>query len=206
MHKFFVCLTIGMLATVNGCGQSESAPAQQANSPSKNASSSTNSNVQPTDPIAKVAYEFFEAVLASNKDAARAKLTSLAVQRMNEVGMDFLLPVSESSKFSVNGVELIEEDMAAVDTVLTEVDTKGQTVKEEITVVLRLENGKWGVMGVVTFLGPNQQVVDGFNFEKPDQPFNPATFADSSTAESSKPSKTVPQQATRPAAQDPFRQ
>ena len=202
MRKLFVGLIVGVLVTANGCGQSDSTPAQQASSP-------TGSATPPTDPVALVAYNFFDAVLASDRDAARAQLTSVAVQRMAELGMDFLLPISESSKFSVGEAVVIEEGMAAVDTVLTEVDaTTGQPVREEITVVLRLDQGKWGVMGVVTGMGQNEQL-DGFNFEKPDQPFTATTFDPESKdniAGGSSPSSIVPQQAARPAAQDPFRQ
>lgn len=201
MHKFFVGMMIVAVASISGCGSADPSSNQSAGS-------SPSGDARPSDPIAKVAYDFFDAVLASDRDAARAQLTPLAVQRMAALGMDFLLPVSESSKFTVGEAVQIEEGMAAVDTILTEPDASGKLLQEEITVVLKLQSGKWGVMGVVTGMGPNEQI-DGFNFEMPDQPFSPASFEPESTiniAEGGQPTNSVPQQATLPNAQDPFRQ
>lgn len=201
MNKAFVCLLVGILVSSIGCGASDAPSNQQASSSSGGAG-------VPTDAVAAVAHKFFSAVLTSDRDTARAQLTSVAVRRMAELGMDFLLPISENSKFTIGETTVIEEGMAAVDTVLTEVDAAGQPVREEITVVLRLDQGKWGVMGVVTGMGANQQI-DGFNFEKPDQPFSPSSFESESTtniASGQPASNAIPQQAQRPNAADPFRQ
>ncbi|MEM8944811.1 MAG: hypothetical protein AAGD11_06470 [Planctomycetota bacterium] len=202
MQKSIVGLMIVMLTTIGCGGQDATAPATpQAVRPKSQ-------SAPPSDPIARVAYDFFDAVLTSDRDAARAQLTTVAVRRLAELGMDFLLPVSESSSFRVGPAQVIEEGMAAVDAILTEADASGEPIREEITVVLRLERGRWGVMGVVTGMGPNEQL-DGFNFEKPDQPFNESSFDRQPTtniASSPPPTNTVPQQAVRPRAKDRLRQ
>lgn len=199
MSKSLVATLIVMMGTF-GCGSGDSAPATIATNQGA-------SNGSQNDPIAEVAYNFFDAVLASDKDKARAQLTPLAVQRMAELGMDFLLPVSESSKFTVGKSDIIEGNMAAVDAVLTEVDQSGQPIREEITVVLKRTGNAWGVMGVVTGMATGEQI-DGFNFEKPDQPFSASTFGEQPTtniASGAAPTSSADQQATRPAAEDPFR-
>lgn len=188
--------------TALGCGSADSTTAPPV------AKAKTSTSPAPSDPIAQVAYQFFDAVLTSNRDAARQQLTPLAVRRMNELGLDFLLPLSESSKFSIGTTEVIDEHMAAVDSIVTEVDASGQTIREKITVVLRMDQGRWGVMGVVTGMGANEQL-DGFNFEKPDQPFSASSFDPETTtniASGSTQQNSIPQQAARPQAQDPFRQ
>ena len=195
MQNYFVGLLICTIALATGCGKSAS-PAQQQIS-----SAPTN------DPIARIAYEFLEAVRSSDNDAARSKLTPLAIQRMAELGMDFMLPISENAQFSVSKADLIEADIAAVDTVWTEIDTDGQAIREELTVVLKRNQGRWGIMAVLAGMGPNQ-APDGIDFEKPNQPFNFAALAadpDAANATAA-PSQSVPQQAVRPTGQDPFRQ
>jgi len=193
MHKFFICLMIGVWAVAIGCGKSSSTPVQPA--------SASPSSAHPNDPIALIAYEFLDAVRASNNDAARARLTPLAVRRMAELGMDFLLPISESAQFSVSKADYIEDDIAAVDTVWTETDANGQVQREELTVVLKRNDGQWGIMAVLAGMGSNQEP-DGIDFEKPNQPFNFAALAEGPSPNGN----AVPQQASRPLAQDPFRQ
>ncbi|MGI9430449.1 MAG: hypothetical protein ACR2NM_17445 [Bythopirellula sp.] len=195
MQKFLLGLLIGSVMLVTGCAKSASPVQQQAGRPPTN------------DPIALIAYEFLEAVRSSDNDTARAKLTPLAIQRMAELGMDFMLPISETAQFSVSNAELIEADIAAVDTVWTEIDASGQPFREELTVVLKSNQGRWGIMAMLAGMGPNQEP-DGIDFEKPNQPFNFAALASEPAAggATSVPSNSVPQQATRPAGQDPFRQ
>lgn len=199
MHRFCVGMLIGTLLVFSGCGKSPTSSEQQVASPPAGA--------PPTDPIATIAYDFLEAVRSSDNEAARAKLTPLAIQRMAELGMDFLLPISKGAQFSVSKAELIENDIAAVDTIWTEVDAGGQPFREELTVVLKLGEGRWGIMAVLSGMGPNQEP-DGIDFEKPDQPFNFAALASKPAAvgATTPASNSTPQQATLPAAQDPFRQ
>jgi len=189
MWMMMICLFV----VTQGCGKTDSDSAPQANSP--------RANTPPNDPIALIAYEFLDAVRASNNDAARARLTPLAVQRMAELGMDFELPMSESAEFSVSKADLFQTNMAAVDTVWTEIDAQGKTQREDLTVVLKYGNGQWAIMAVLAGIG-NGQDPDGIDFEKPDQPLS---FSDLTGTLPS--NKRTPQQAARPAsAQDPFLQ
>ena len=194
MYRSFVGLLICTLIVAAGCGKSSNSPNPQASSP-------------PNDPIGKIAFEFLDAVRSSNNDAARSKLTPLAIQRMAELGMDFMLPISEGARFSVSTADLIEDNIAAVDTIWTETDANGQTMQEELTVVLKLNEGRWGIMAVLAGMGTNEQP-DGIDFEKPNQPFNFAALAAEPAASgtTTTPASSVPQQATRPTAQEPLRQ
>ena len=183
MHKHLtMLLTISLLIVAQGCGNSSGDPSGQA---------STGSSA-PNDLIAQTVHEFLEAVRTGDTQIASARLTPLALQRISENDMTFAPPASETAKFTIGQVEMIEADKAIVESIWTELDTEGQPYDEKMTWALRLGEGQWRISGMAAEIGPDQPAVV-MDFENPDQRVAPSTAA-------------ATQQATRPAAQDPFRQ
>jgi len=187
MVKFLpVLLTIVLLTVTQGCGNSGGTSSGQ----------STTSG----DPIAQVVHEFLEAVRTGNTPVASSRLTPLALQRIRENDMTFAPPASDTASFSVGKIEMIEADKAIVESVWSERDADGQSYSEKMTWALRLGAGQWRISGMAAEIGPNQPPVV-MDFENPGQ-----LVAPPNTAGTQAPTNSVPQQATRPVAQDPFRQ
>jgi len=192
MHKYLsMLLVIGLLTVTQGCGNSGSAPTVQATSSSAGSA--------PDASIAQVAKVFLEAVRSGNSAVAAAQLTPLAQQRMREADMDFELLANAAAKYEIGRIEKLEPGEAIVESVWTEPGANGQTQQEQWTLALQSIEGQWRILGIVAETGPNQPSVV-MDFENPDQPV--ATPAN--TARTAQPASTVPQQATRPSAQDPF--
>lgn len=199
MHKFLsILLVISLFAVTQGCGKSSPAPTGQT--------ASSTASVAPDESISQVAEVFLDAIRSGNSVVAASQLTPLAQQRMREADMDFELLANPAAKYQIGRVEKLEADEAIVETVWTEPDADGQTQQEQWTLALQSIEGQWRILGIVAETGPNQPPVV-MDFEDPGQPVTaPANTAPANTAGTTPPTNTVPQQATRPTAQDPFRQ
>jgi len=194
MHKrLSMLLTISLLTVAQGCGDSSSTPAGQAPSPTVGVASD--------ESISQVAKIFLEAVRSGNSTVAASQLTPLAQQRMREADMDFEILANDAATYQIGQVEKLEADEAIVETVWTEPDAEGQAQQEQWTLALQNIEGQWRILGIVAETGPNQPPVV-MDFENPGQPVVPPA----NTAGTTPSPNTVPQQATRPTAQDPFRQ
>jgi len=196
MHKFLaILLTVGLLTLAQGCGNSSSSPAGQATS---QADSKSN--------IAQVASEFLEAIRTGNSTAANAQLTPIAQQIMRQEDMGFDLLANSTATYRVHQVNLIEADEAGVESVWTELGADGKPQQEQWTLGLQRIEGQWRIRGIIADMGPGQQPVL-MDFENPGQVAAPANTAGAPpTNNPPTANNSVPQQATRPRAQDPFRQ
>ena len=187
---FAICLFV----VAQGCGSSSTAPSGQASNTTGGGASDAS--------ISQVAQVFLEAVRTGNSSVAASQLTPLAQQRMREAKMDFELLANDAASYQIGQVERLEADEAIVETVWTEPTADGQTQQEQWTLALQNFEGQWRILGIVAETGANQPPVV-MDFENPGQPATaPANTA--GTATSGK--ETSPRQATRPVAQDPFRQ
>lgn len=144
--------------------------------------------------ISRVVTNFLEAVRRGDTNGASAQLTPLALRRINENNMTISPPASETAKFQVGTVEVIEGDKAIVESVWSDLDVDGQQYNQHTTWALRLGQGQWRISGMAEDMGPNQEpmIID---FE------NPAALAPPSQ-QGNNPSA---RQATQP-ADDPFQQ
>jgi|GEM_PF-1400002 len=193
MPKYvMMLLAIGLLVVTEGCGNSSSTPTGQVNA---TASDSTSDET-----IVEVARTFLEAVRTGNSADATAQLTPLAQQRMRAADMDFELLASPTASYQVGRVERLEAGEAIVESLWIEPDANGQSQQENWTLALQRndQEGSWNILGIVAEMGAGQPPVV-MDFEKPGQIASPTNTA-------SAPQRSVPQQATRPVAQDPFRQ
>jgi hypothetical protein len=188
-------LTMSLLAVAQGCGESNTARLGQMSAPTDSESSGA---------ITQVAREFLEAIRVGDSAAASSCLTPIAQQVMRQEDMGFDLLANSTATYRVEEVDHITVDEAGVDTVWTELGTDGAPQQEQWTLGLQRVAGQWRIRGIIADMGSDQQPVL-MDFENPGQaaaPGNPAV----NTAGTSAPGNSVPQQATRPTAQDPFRQ
>lgn len=186
---------LGLLIACPGCGKSDSATVGGTSTPAP-------SNV--AAPVKQVASEFLEALRTGNSDAAAAKLTAVAQQRMREAEMDFSLLANSAATYQIGNVELFEANEASVETIWTEPDAAGNSIREQWTIALQRYGQEWRILGIIADSGAGQQPLV-MDFENPEQPGT----AQATAATTNPPASggvQVPQQATLPTAQDPFRQ
>jgi len=150
----------------------------------------------PSDPVARVVYDFLEAVRNGDTEQASAQLTPLALQRTREMDLNFSPPGSKTARFRVGAIEMIDTDKAVVESVWTDVDADGQPNDEKITWALKLSESRWRISGMAAELGPDQPPVV-MDFENPGQLIAPQKGGASAS------DSTSPRQASQP-SRDPF--
>jgi hypothetical protein len=176
-----------------GCGGSE-APAPAA---------TTQLGAQsplPSDPAARVVYQFLDAVRRGNSDGAASQmLTPLALQHITQRNMNISPPGSATARFQIGRVAQLDGDRAIVESLWTDVDADGKPYEEPIVCALRLCDGQWRIYGMAEDRGPNQppMVMDFENLETV-APRKPQTAPGAGPAAA--PSPTPREQM----AQDPF--
>lgn len=192
MSKFWSLLMIVcLLAITPGCGSSEPASAPQAKA-------SSSSSASQSDPIAKTAHEFLEALRKGESNVASSKLTPLAQQRIRESDMDFSLLANEAASFTIGKVEVHEAGEASVEAVWSEPSVNGQTQQEQWTLALQNIEGQWYILGIIADEGPGQPALV-MDFENPDE-----TVAVNTTTPQNSPTGNTSKQATRPNTQAPI--
>ena len=100
-----------------------------------------------TNPIAKAAHDFLDAVLKGDTQRASARLTPEAMQRIVQSGKQFAPPGLESATFRIGEVRSPSEDQAIVQCVLTD-SSEGQPHSEEMCCLLRKVENDWRVCGI----------------------------------------------------------
>ncbi|TWU28242.1 hypothetical protein [Bythopirellula polymerisocia] len=173
-------LALPLLAVSIGCG-------------TQGTSSDSAGGDVPNDPVAKVVYEFLNAVRAGETEAASVRLTPLALQRTSELELNFSPPGSATASFEVGAVEMIDSDKSVVESTWKDLDADGQPHEEKITWALKLNQGQWRISGMAAELGEDQPPIV-MDFE------NPGQFA---APTSQGPNTSAPRQASQP-QQDPF--
>jgi hypothetical protein len=151
----------------------------------------------PSDPVARVVYDFLEAVRIGDTDTASSQLTPLALQRTNELDLNFSPPGSATARFQVGAVEMVDAEKAVVECVWTDDDADGKPRDEKITWALKLNAGQWRISGMAADMGPDQLPVV-MDFE------NPGQLASRYNSAQTAPQAETPLQAAQP-SQDPFR-
>jgi len=186
LRPVFLSIIVGCLAIKSGCS-----------SPSETTTSVGSANA-PSHPVARVVYEFLDAVRRGDTEVASGKLTALALQKTSEMDLSFSPPGSDTARFEVGEVEMIDNDKAVVECVWSDLDADGQPSEEKITWALKLADGSWRISGMAAEIGPNEPPVI-MDFENPGQLLSPAPSTTAGARQAD-----VPQQASQP-AQDPFR-
>jgi hypothetical protein len=140
----------------------------------------------PTDPIAKVVYDFLEAVRQGDTNAAGQRLTPLALKRTSEQDLVFAPPGSPTASFKVGGVEKLDEQKAVVESVWTDLDADGKPHDEPTLWAVKLTEGQWRISGMIAQMGADQMPVP-IDFENPEtigapKAADPTSLAAPSTA------------------------
>jgi hypothetical protein len=173
-----------------GCGKSETPNASNAKAEADAAINQAAAQMAagvPSDPIAKVVYEFLEAVRQGDTNAAGQRLTPLALKRTSEQDLVFAPPGSPTASFKVGDAEMIDKEKAVVDSVWTDLDADGKPHNEPTLWALKLTDGQWRISGMMAEMGPGQLPVP-IDFENPEtiggqKSADPANLAGSGAAE-----------------------
>ncbi len=183
---FFATLAVIILAV--GCGKSETqkvtADAKAETDAAINQAAAQMAAGVPSDPIAKIVYEFLEAVRQGDTNSAGQRLTPLALKRTSEQDLVFAPPGSPTASFKIGGVEMIDKEKAVVESVWTDLDADGKPHDEPTLWALKLAGGEWRISGMVAEMGADQMPV-AIDFENPEtiggqKPADPSNLAGSS--------------------------
>jgi hypothetical protein len=151
-----MALALGCAA---GCGGGESAP--QAAAPQVGASGTV-----PSDPAARVVWEFFDAVRQGRAADANRCLTPLSLQRITEQEMNITPPGSTTARFQVGEVKARQNDHSLVELTWTDLDADGNPYDDHILCELRVCDGQWRICGMAQDQGPGVEPMV-LDFESP---------------------------------------
>jgi hypothetical protein len=186
-----MCLgLLWFLGVAAGCSQSPSGGAATPVDPSK-------------DPVARVAYEFLDAVLKGDTQRAGAQLTPTAMQRIIESGKQFAPPGLENASFRIGEVRKPSDSQALVQCLLTApAADSGQTRQEEMCCLMRLVENNWRVSGIAYASGPKQPltIMDFETGRVVQQPTNNAPTTQGTSPLAGRPSPPRTAQETVPAS------
>jgi len=198
-----VSLAAAVVGSLSGCGQSDPLSENAKTSAEISQVAAKMSSGVPSDPIARVVYEFLEAVRQGDTAMAGQRLTPTALQKTQEANLVFSPPGSPTASFKVGDVEMIEKDKAVVDSVWTDLDADGKPHSEPTLWALRLTDGTWRISGMIAEMDPNQppMVIDFENPETmaPPKPTQPANLVN-------EPTNSSPSQPQSEVARNPFDQ
>jgi hypothetical protein len=142
-------LAVGLLAGCSG----EPAP-EASDSAATSAARATESSL-PTEPIARAASDFLDAVLAGDIQRASARLTPKAIQRIIGSGLQFQPAGQEKAAFRTGEVRMPTKTQALVQFVFTYTASDGSPKSEEGCCLMRLVDNDWRVSGLAYGAGAN---------------------------------------------------
>jgi hypothetical protein len=149
INRFAIVTLLG-LGLFAGCGKGDSAGSVAAsNGVPVIKETDPNSN-----PMARAAYDFLDAVLKGDTQRAGAMLTPTAMQRIVASGKGFAPPGLDTATFKIGEVRSPSEDQAIVQCVLTDT-VEGKPHSEEMCCLLRKIEGTWRISGIAYGMGPN---------------------------------------------------
>jgi hypothetical protein len=180
-----------ILIAVAGCNSSSST------TPSGAASAPTT----PSDPAARTAHEFLEAVVKGDTARASQLLTPLAVERITASGKTLKLLGLENYAFRVEGVGHPTPDQAYVHCFGKDRSASAAAAEEEYYWMLRLVDNQWRIWAISYTPAENQpQVI--FSLENPEMGAVPVqqviAAASKARAGASRPSPSSPQLSSPP--------
>ncbi|QDU91761.1 hypothetical protein Pla175_51920 [Pirellulimonas nuda] len=139
---------------MTGCGGGAATPPQAAQSGAQKGAPQ-----RPTDPAAQVTYDFLQAVIRGDTDAATGLLTPTAIERFNATGSRFAPPGLASARFRLGDVAYPAPGAteAAVQCMVTDQNaTEGSAREEELACLLKQVAGQWRVSGMAYEVAADQ--------------------------------------------------
>lgn len=160
------------IAFLVGCGGSSTpdTPAPQAQPEQQTPAESGAQAADPrTDPIAKSAFDFLDAVLKGDTQRAGAQLTPAAMQRFIENSTRFAPPGLDQASFRIGEIRKPSETQALVQCFLTANVPSGEQKSEEMCCLMKFVDNSWRVSGIAYAMGPQNSPMI-LDFENPQQP------------------------------------
>jgi len=142
-------LSLGLLA---GCSKHD---APDASASADNGVPQIRETDPSTNPMAKAAYDFLDAVLKGDTQRASARLTPTAMQRIIASGKNFSPPGMETASFKIGEVRAPSADQAIVQCVLTDT-SEGTPHSEEMCCLLRKVENDWRISGIAYGTTPDK--------------------------------------------------
>jgi hypothetical protein len=151
----FAAIIAGM-AALDGCGSSETQPEAQVQA-----------QKAPPVPPEVVTREFLEAVRTGDDKKADALLTDMAREKTQQVDLVLKPTPSQTAKYEVGEVEILEGQVAHVESFWTDIGDDGMPKTIPFVWALRLDTAGWRVGGVATKLFDDAPLLL-LNFEDPE--------------------------------------
>jgi hypothetical protein len=108
-----------------------------------------------SNPIAKAAYDFLDAVIKGDTQRASSRLTPKAMQRIVESGKQFSPPGLDKASFKIGEVIAPSKDQAIVQCILTDA-SEGTPHSEEMCCLLRNVDNDWRISGIAYGTTPDR--------------------------------------------------
>jgi hypothetical protein len=150
-HGFVTVLSVALFAGCSG-GTSSNAPATASAKSSQAAVQQADTS---SNPIARAASEWLDAVLKGDTQRASARLTPQAMQRIIESGKQFSPPGVDTEGFRIGEVRTPSQDQAIVQCVLN-YNAGGAHHSEEMCCLLRRVDNDWRVSGIAYGTAPDK--------------------------------------------------
>lgn len=141
MRWIALTLLAGFVLSASGCSKSNDAVVEAPK--------------QVPPPEAAV-QEFLEAIRVGDHKKAESMMTDLAREKTAKADLMVAPPGSPTAKFEIAGVQVVENQVAHVGSIWTDVGEDGKPQQNEFVWALRLEPAGWRVAGVAVELFPNQ--------------------------------------------------
>lgn len=146
MRQFVVLLMFGICLAA-GCSKSSDVPA---------AGTTAETTAPKNDPPDVAVRQFLEAIRVGDHKLAEGMLTDTARQKTAEADLMVAPPGSPTAKFEIAEMEIIENQVAHVATIWTDIGEGGKPQANEFVWALRLQPNGWRIAGVAVQLFPNQ--------------------------------------------------
>jgi hypothetical protein len=147
---FLTVLSVALFAGCSGGASSSGTGTASADSSQPVAQTDTSSN-----PVARAASEWLDAVLKGDTQRASARLTPQAMQRIIESGKQFSPPGVDTEGFRIGEVRTPSQDQAIVQCVLN-YNAGGAHHSEELCCLLRRVDNDWRVSGIAYGTAPDK--------------------------------------------------
>ena len=155
---------------ITGCSSQEAPQDSQAGTSSGTTGLASSAGAEGA--IKAVVKDFWEAVRLGDADQAITLLSPSAQKCIRDNEYDFVPPASNTMKYKIGEVEIVDGNQAVVDSIWTDIDGDGNTYDEQMSLALRLVNGRWCIFGMAADMGPNQPPMV-MNLESPEEFFGP---------------------------------
>ncbi|MEN6450682.1 MAG: hypothetical protein ABFC96_09340 [Thermoguttaceae bacterium] len=170
MCKSYGITLVAVLALVAaGCGKTSiGTDGARTETPTADtpAVATTRSDVQADGPAAAVS-EFLDALRKGNEEKAVRLLSSQAREKTAGLNRNLTPGASDTAKFTVGKVEMVNDDGARVASTWTDFDEDGQLKTDEQIWVTRREAAGWRVAGVAVTVFPGEPPLI-LSFEDPE--------------------------------------